>query len=188
MLHPWLVTFSVEARGYSLLLLLGILATNCLESRPIAYAIALALAIYAVPLAVLLIPAHAAVVLILRRNDFRRWLISMGCAVVVAGLLYLPMYRGLISYYRNPYAPTMDYRQFLDWLPRYAMAGVRLPQNANPLAPPVTGAVFWALPILVIIFGSVQSWSRVTMRPMLLTMGVATARWHTAAAGGCRCH
>jgi hypothetical protein len=174
MLHPWLVAMSVEARGYSLLLSLGIIATNCLGTRPIAYVISLALAIYTVPLAVLLIPAHAAVMLVLRRSMFAKWLIHASIAIALATILYLPMYRGLIGYYRHPYPPTMDYRQFLDWLPRYAMAGVRLPQNADPLAPPITGTIFWALPTLAIIFGSIVGWSRVSLRPILLTMGTAT--------------
>jgi hypothetical protein len=174
MLHPWLVAFSVEARGYSLLLLLGIIATNCLSARPVAYAISLTLAIYTVPLAALLIPAHAAVIFFLRRNEFQKWLISAGGTVVLAALLYLPMFGGLISYYRNPYPPTMDYRQFLDWLPRYAMAGVRLPRSADPLVRPETGAIFWALPTLAIVFGSVLGWSRVSLRPVLITLGGAT--------------
>jgi hypothetical protein len=174
MLHPWLVAMSVEARGYSLLLLLGIIATNCLGTRPIAYVLSMALAKYTVPLAVLLIPAHAISMLVLRRSHFTKWLIPAGISIAIAALFYLPMYRGLISYYSHPYPPTMDYRQFLDWLPRYAMAGVRLPQNANPLAPPITGAIFWALPTLAIIFGSIVGWSRVSLRPILLTMGIAT--------------
>jgi hypothetical protein len=174
MLHPWLVAFSVEARGYSLLLLLGILATNCLFTRPICYVITLAMAIYTVPLAVLLIPAHAVAVLALRRSDFRKWMIGTVAAIALAGVLYLPMYRGLIRYYAHPYAPTMDYRQFLDWLPRYAMAGIRLPRSADPLALPETGAIFWALPVLGIIFGSIVGWSRVSLRPTLLTVGFAT--------------
>jgi hypothetical protein len=101
-------------------------------------------------------------------------LIAAMVAIALAGLLYLPMYRGLMSYYAHPYPPTMDYRQFLDWLPRYAMAGVRLPQNRDPLAPESTGAIFWALPTLVIIFGSVMGWQRPALRPLLLTMGGAT--------------
>jgi hypothetical protein len=173
-LHPWLVAFSVEARGYSLLLLLGVIATHCLITRPIAYAVCLALSIYTVPLAVLLVPAHAVVVLILHRSDFRKWLMGASAGVVLAALLYLPMVRGLTAYYSHPYPPTMDYRQFLDWLPRYAMAGIRLPQSSDPLAPPATGAVFWALPTLLIIFGSVVGWSCQALRPMLLTMALAT--------------
>ena len=174
MLHPWLVASSVEARGYSLLLLLGILSTNCLIERPIAYVLSLAMAIYTVPLAVLLIPAHAVTIIVLRRSDFVRWLIGAIAAVTLAGVMYLPMYRGLISYYSHPYAPTMNYRQFLDWLPRYAMAGVRLPTSADSLALPATGAIYWALPVLGIVFGSIVGWSRVALRPILLTVGFAT--------------
>jgi hypothetical protein len=174
-LHPWLVAFSVEARGYSLLLLLGVLATNSLIARPIGYVVAMALAIYTVPLGVLLVPAHGLVVLILNRTSLAKWLIAALLATGLAGLLYLPMYRGLASYYSHPYPPTMDYRQFLDWLPRYAMAGLRLPQSRDPLAPEARGAIFWAFPTLVIIFGSVTGWKRPLLRPLLLTLGGTTA-------------
>jgi len=108
------------------------------------------------------------------KSRFANWFIILCLTVAASGLLYLPMIHGLLSYYRHPYLPTMDYRQFLDWLPRYAMAGIRLPHNLDPLAPPVTGAIFWVLPVLAIVFGSVMGWSRIALRPILLTLGVAT--------------
>ena len=177
-LHPWLLDFSVEARGYSLVLLLGIIATNLLPtglaasaaselaaeaaSPVIPYALVMALAIYTVPLAVLLIPAHAVAMIILRRSAILSWLKGVCIELLLSTLLYLPMYRGLLSYYRNPYSPTIVYREFLDALPRYAMAGASVPHSP---------AIFWALPVITIIIGSVLGWSRASLRPMLITLG-----------------
>ncbi len=184
-LHPWLVDFSCAARGYSLVLLLGIIATNLLPlTGPVAsatdplaaeaaspvihlgfYAGTLALAIYTIPLAVLFIPAHFVAMLVLRGSRIKAWLLSVAGALFVSGALYLPMYRGLISYYRNPFQTTITYRQFLDQLPRFALTGVAIPHGP---------AIFWAMPVIAIVLGSVLGWSRVALRPMLLTLGSIT--------------
>lgn len=169
MLHPWLVDFSVEARGYSLVLLLGIIATNLLpvDARgwSLRYAVISALAIYTIPLAVFLIPAHAVAMLALRRSAIRSWLKGAAIALLLAGLLYLPMYRGLFSYYSNPYETTMTYRQFLDALPRFALTGVAIPNSP---------AIIWALPVIALVIGSVFGWPRAALRPLLVTFGAAT--------------
>jgi hypothetical protein len=177
-LHPWLVDFSVEARGYSLVLLLGIVATNQVSkalaaeaARPVRrawwvwYAIAMALAVYTIPLAILLAPAHFVAVLVVRRTSIGSWLKGAMLALVISIALYLPMYAGLRSYYRNPYPTTMGYREFLNALPRFAMAGISIPHGP---------AIFWALPVITIVIGSVLGWSRVSLRPILITFGVAT--------------
>src|SRR5712672_497796 len=58
-LHPWLITFSTWARGYALLLLLSILATNLLPARKQfikwSYSLLAAAALYTQPIAILLI-------------------------------------------------------------------------------------------------------------------------------------
>ena len=129
------------------------------------------------PLAVVLIPAHAVVMWMIRRSIFRTWLVGAGIAFVLSCLLYLPMARGLWSYYRNPYDASMNYRQFLDQLPRFALAGMRLPQHTNPLSrgsESASAGIYWALPVIAIFIGSVLGWRRVAMRPMLITLGVAT--------------
>jgi hypothetical protein len=176
-LHPWLVDFSVEARGYSLVLLLGIIATNQLSNalaaetaRParwwwVWYAISMALAIYTIPLAILLIPAHAVAVFVVRRSSIGSWIKGTTLVLLIAMALYLPMYAGLLSYYRNPYLTTTGYREFLNALPRFALAGISTPHGP---------AILWALPVITIVIGSVLGWSRVALRPMLITMGVAT--------------
>jgi hypothetical protein len=175
-LHPWLVDFSVEARGYSLVLLLGIIATNLLptglaasaaseRARWIRYALALSLAIYTIPLAILLIPAHGIAVFVVHRSKIISWIKGATLALLLSILLYLPMYPGLRSYYRNPYPTTMGYREFLNALPRFAMTGIAVPHSP---------AIFWALPVITIIIGSVLGWSRAVFRPTLVTMGVAT--------------
>ena len=167
-LNPWLVAFSVEARGYTLLLLLGAIATNMLPTGPgrwaIAYVTSLSLAIYTIPLAIFLIPAHGLAVLILRRENFPRWLLAALAGLVVAAMLHLPMLRGLISYYRHPYLATMTYRQFINALPRFAFTGM----DASP------GAIFWALPVIALAIGSVLGWSRPALRPMLISFAIVT--------------
>ncbi len=202
--HPWLVAMSVEARGYSLMLLLGIVATHALpdgrKRLSVVYAVTLALAAYTVPLAVLLIPAHGFTVLVLPRvrhsnldpsqssstdttaesrdSAFRSWIFSAGLAVVLIGALYLPMLGGLRAYYRHPYPNTIGYKALVDAVPRFALAGERLPRRLNPYfhAPDAPAdAAYWALPVLVIMIGSVLAWTRTGVRPLLLSMGAATA-------------
>ncbi len=186
--HPWLVAIGSEARGYTLMLLLGTVATNLLPGGPsrrrlTGYAAALAGAIYAVPLAVLLVPAHAVAVAATGRSDLRRWAAAAGLAVAVTAGLYLPAARGLVAYYRHPYPPTMNYRAFLDALPRHALAGTRVP--ARPFDPdrplgfpgppdPAGSAVFWALPVLVVTVGSAFGWSRPDARPLLVTLAAVS--------------
>src|SRR3954470_20277121 len=76
-LHPWLITFSTWARGYALLLLLAILATNFLPTArqwirwP--YVVFATAALYTQPLAILLIAAHGLTMLIIRRELFITW-------------------------------------------------------------------------------------------------------------------
>jgi hypothetical protein len=186
--HPWLVDLGAEARGYTLMLLLGVAATNLLPAatgrRGWGYAVALALAIYTIPLAVLLVPAHAVAVWATRRGGLRQWAIGAAGGLVLASALYLPMVHGLISYYRRPY-PAADYRSFLDSLPRHVLTGQRLPrQTFDPALPPGLdhlpdppgSAVFWALPVLVVTVGTALAWPRFPdARPLLATLGTVSA-------------
>ena len=124
----------------------------------------MALAIYTIPLAVLLIPAHAVAMFLCHRTSFSKWLYAIGAAVVVAGLLYLPMTSGLVSYYQHPFLPTLSYREFLNALPRFAWSG----------SDSLTSAIYWAMPFVMIIAGSVLAWSLAALRVTLLTLGTAT--------------
>jgi hypothetical protein len=200
--NPWLVDLGTEARGYSMLLLLGVVATNLIARRKsvsmqagsevlrragsdpdepgpseylrtglrwtVLYAIALAGAIYTVPLAVLLIPAHAVAIGVTRSVPWRRWTVAVTAALLLSALLYLPMARGLIEYYRHPYEATLSMRTLLDWLPRYAWTGERLPRDGS------VGSVYWAVPMLVIVIGSFHAWKVPAVRPMLVTLLSAT--------------
>lgn len=164
MVHPWLVGFNTEARGYSMMLLFGIVATHCLLRRPVVYVIAMVLAIYTVPLAVMLLPAHAVAVGVVRPRRIMVWAGSAAIVVLMSLLLYLPMGRGLVSYYSHPYQATLGYREFLDQLPRFAFLG-----DGNSRA-----AVTWALPVMGILIGTVLGWQREALRPMLVTFAAVS--------------
>jgi hypothetical protein len=184
--HPWLVAMGSEARGYTLMLLLGVMATNLLPSaratprRVVGYAAMAAASVYTVPLAVLLLPAHGLAVALTDRAALRRWLAG---ATIAAGLsvgLYLPMWRGLAAYYAHPYPATNDYRGFLDALPRMTLAGDRLPARPDPALYPETadrpdppsGVIFWVLPVLAIAAGTAAGWARFpAARPLLASLG-----------------
>jgi hypothetical protein len=139
--HPWLVAFSDEARGYTLLLLLGVLATNRLPDGrrrwPIGYALLMAAAFYTLIIAAVLLAAHGlAVALLRRRAALAAWARGAGVAIVIALLLYLPMMRAMVQYYRNPFPATGNYAEFLNQLPRYVGAGERLPRRDDPVEIP----------------------------------------------------
>ncbi len=172
--HPWLIAFSTEARGYSLLLLLGVIATNLLPDGrhrwPIGYALTMAAAIYTIPIALLLLPAHALAVRMLRRNGLFAWMCGAAIALLVSGLLYLPMARAMMQYYRQPYQPTITYREFLDQLPRFALAGQRLPEFDHPPG----GSIYWALPLLVVAVGTAFGWAKMNLRPMLISFAAVS--------------
>jgi hypothetical protein len=188
--NPWLVDLGAEARGYTLMLLLGIAATALLPTvgssrrRLIGYAVAVAAAVYTIPLAVLLVPGHAVAVWVTRRDAWRRWLTGALVAGLVTICLYLPMARGLIAYYRHPY-PAATYRRFLDGLPRHVLTGQRTPRLPVDLALPAVldrpvdphgASVYWALPVLAVIFGTALGWPRYPdARPLLATLATATA-------------
>jgi hypothetical protein len=178
--HPWLVAFSTEARGYSLMLLLAAVATNLLPdgSRrwPVWYALALAAAIFTIPIALLLVPAHA-VVVALRRAGLHAWMHGVFVAVILSAALYAPQVRAIAQYYRHPYHTTITYREFLDQLPRFALVGERLPRRPDPilrLPDPPVAAVFWAMPGLAIIVGTGMGWRRTELRTTIQTFGIAT--------------
>jgi hypothetical protein len=116
-LHPWLISISAWARGYALLLLLAILATNLLPGRrrwlhwP--YALLASLALYTQPLAILLIAAHGLAMLLVRRELFMTWFRSALLTGVLTFLLYLPFFQGARHYWSRPEQPSTSYPQFI---------------------------------------------------------------------------
>jgi hypothetical protein len=102
------VYYSQNARGYSAFLFFALLATallrDLLRTREadrrltrVAYALAVALGLYALPLMVFIAAAHAALLLV-----WRRWrlLVTLCLALALAAVLYAPMGLSLIEYYR----------------------------------------------------------------------------------------
>jgi len=178
-INPWLIAFSTEARGYSLVLLFAAIATNLLPNRskrwPIAYCFALIAAIYTVPIAVVLIPAHMVASFVLNQNEPRKPLISVWLSVLVivipaCVLLYLPMARAMLTYYSHPFETTITRGQLLDQLPRYAMAGENLPRHDSPF-----GHVYFALPVLILIFGSLCAMKQKLLQQPLIAFAIASA-------------
>jgi hypothetical protein len=123
----------------------------------------LALAIYTIPLALLLVVGHGVTMGVLRRGLFITWIKGALIAVGMALLGYMPMAAGLRSYYGNPFLPTMNYREFLSALPRFAIGG------SNGVA-----GVWCVLAIVILVAGSWAGWGRAARRPMLLTFVVMT--------------
>ncbi len=165
--QPWLIAFSTEARGYTLVLLLVALATHLLPSRnrPVAwgYAITIALALYTVPICLTIIAAHGAAMLFLRRNLFACWLRSACVAGLLAALLYAPLFGPMRKYYKEANDPTITYSEFLQQLPGYLHAGHNVPDVLSLL-----------LPLAVLIAGVYLAWKQNILRPAVATFTIAS--------------
>jgi hypothetical protein len=180
--HPWLVVFSTEARGYSLLLLLGVLATNCLPEAwskwPWRYALLIAALLYTVPVGLLLMIGHGIAIYINRRSALLSWLKGVSLGAVLTGLLYLPMIPGLLAYYHHPLPAPNDYVDFVNQLPRFSLTGEYLPRPIDLLdnrPDPLVGWIYWLAPIVIFVTGSAITWKRSESRLVLLAMGLPFA-------------
>jgi hypothetical protein len=171
-LHPWLIAFSGYARGYSLLLLLCVLATNALPRSAAPgwrswvrwpYALLVAGAMYTQPLAVLVVVGHGAAMLLLRRALFWSWFRSAAAAGMIAATLYAPFFKGARHYWSGPEKPSLDYVQFLDHSIRHAQAGWETP-----------GVVYVLLPLLVMIAGGLLAWRRGALLEHVTSFGAAS--------------
>ncbi len=161
-LNPWLVTLSTEGRGYALLLLVAIVATNALPSRSQLvtwrYAVLAALAMYTLPIAVLLIVGHGIAMYVVRRAFAMTWLRSAMAAVMITVLLYSPFFAGIVDYYVRPGQPSMSYGHFLAALP-HSLFGWAMPAAACTAALVLVGGVAFLpgvrrlLPVHVLAFG-----------------------------------
>ena len=166
-MHPWAISFSGWARGYALLLLLAVVATQLLGERKIglAYAASLVAALYTHPLAIAIIVGHGATMLLPEyRGGLRRWLKVMAIAGGCAGLLYLPLLLSVGEYWSSPGKPTSGYGAFVLGSLRHAIAGDDLP-----------GAIYPALSLLICTMGGVCAWRWAPLRPAILTFAVAEA-------------
>ncbi len=165
-IQPWMVGFSTAARGYSLLLLLAGLATHLLPDRPRrvawGYTVTIVLGLYTVPIFAMVVMAHGAVMLLMRRRFFGTWLASAAVGGVVAAALYSPLYGVMHAYYKVEHEPTISYMQFLRQLPVQAITG----QKDSGLPP-------W-LPVAVMVVGGYLAWKREMLRPAVLTFAVAS--------------
>jgi uncharacterized membrane protein len=165
--HPWLIVISAWARGYALLLLLCILATNFLPKRNqlIAwpYSVLAAAALYTQPLAILLIAAHGLVMLIpwhgrLARDLFLTWLRSALLTGAIIFALYLPFLHGAREYWSAPERPSVSYPQFILSSLQFSLWGGQR-----------GGAAAIAVALIILIAGSFAARHNSHIQPMLLT-------------------
>lgn len=111
LLIPMQLHYAIEARPYSLSLLLGILATIFfLKDRPFGYGVALAAGLYTQPFVFLIAPAHVGWAWFHDRKKFWR----MGAAAVTAGLLFAPWYVYARSHWQESIGES-GFRFTLDW-------------------------------------------------------------------------
>lgn len=161
-LHPWLITFSTWARGYALLLLLAIFATNFLPTRKrwihVPYALLATAALYTQPLAILLIAAHGLTMLLIRREFFATWFRSALLTGILTFLLYLPFFQGARGYWSKPEQPSTTYGQFILESLRHAHWGGN-----------VGGAVTVIASLIVLMAGSIATKNNPHLRPQLFT-------------------
>lgn len=167
-LHPWLISFSISARGYALMLLLCALATSCLPARQrlidSRYALLAAASLYTQPLALLAIVGHGVSVLVLRHDLLATWIRSAAAAGVLAAILYGPMLSGAAGYWSGPSRPSISYGRFVAASLANAQTGL---DHA--------GAVHVAVAAIVVLIGSAAAWRIHALRPVTLSFAVAAA-------------
>jgi hypothetical protein len=180
-INPWLIAFSDEARGYSLMILLGIIATNLLPDDrrrwPILYSIIMSAAIYTVQLAGMLLIAHGLLVMLLRRHAIGAWVRGVILVVCMTMLLLLPMAQGLSYYYQHPLKMTADVADLANQLPRFAFAGQYVPDGLDPLVdrPDArAGIIYLLIPVVLIAIGSKLAWKNAELKLPLAVMATAT--------------
>jgi hypothetical protein len=182
--HPWSVSLSGWARGYSLLLLLCVVSTALLPQRQQAvrwtYAVTLAAAMYTQPIALGVAVGHGAAMLLLRRDIFLTWLRSAAVAGAFTFCLYLPFLGEAGNYFQHNQKASISYLDLVTQAVRHAHAGDHAP-----------GIAALVLPLVVMIGGGVVAWHRVAggpecppttdknvcptnIRAMLLTFAVAS--------------
>jgi hypothetical protein len=166
-MHPWAISFSGWARGYALLLLIAIVATQLLAPRRIgvAYAAALVAALYTHPLAIAIVIGHGATMLLPDyRKDLKRWLTVVAIAGACTALLYVPLVASAGQYWSSPGKPGTTYGLFILSSLKHAIAG-------DDLSSPV----YLVLSLLACTVGAACAWRWTQLRPAILTFAVAEA-------------
>ncbi len=167
-LHPWLIAASTEARGYMLLLLLSLLATNCLaifeKKFSWGYVAAMTLALYTVPIAGQVLLAHALAMAWLHRTGFKRWLQAAGLILTATLLLYWPFLGGItssVAAHKTGLGAT-EFAAYLATLGQHLISGWSY------------GPWWAAAPAAAILAGLPLAWRHVpSLRDGIVTFGVA---------------
>lgn len=169
MLNPWLLTFSSEARGYTLMLAMTLLATNLLGDAQgrvsWRYILAMSGAIMAVPIATLALPGHGVASLRRGRASAAKWLVSASAALLLCGLIYLPQLGGALGYFRTSHANEhgLSLMQLMPRVMWHAVAGF------------CVGPVGWGWAFLpVVVFLVAIGWRLAAARDIVITCWVAT--------------
>jgi hypothetical protein len=163
-LSPWATVAGSEARGYSLMVCLGILATSRLRQATTGpapwYILGLAGAIATVPLALALVPGHILAMWWLGRQARPSGIprvrptwcaLHLTLGVLLGAVLYLPVLQPLLAYARSSPAAAVSYGQFLANLAPHLLAG-----TAGPVSSWV--AALWSILAAVLAVGLVGAW------------------------------
>lgn len=166
-LHPWLIAFSGYARGYALLMLLSILATNVLPARKQLldwrYALLVVATLYTHPLAAPVFVGHTLFIILFRRDLLPTFIRSAALAGVITIALYLPMLTGAKDYWSAPEKPSVTYLQFIDHSMRHAFVGY---EHA--------GLIYLMFPLFMIAIGGYFAWQQDLLRPHLVSFAAAS--------------
>ncbi len=175
--QPWLISGSDESRGYALMTMLGIIATLLLPDGrrrwPMGYAIVIALMIYTVPVAGMLVIGHGMAMVLLKRAGKAAWLRGALLGLTLALLLYLPMFPGLIDYLHHPQPTPDNLVDLLRHLPQLILTGQSEPSPAGD---------FWDIgAVTVLLIGSMLGWRNAALRLPLAVMASTTMLFLLAA-------
>ncbi len=168
-LLPWLVASSTEARGYTLMLLLAAVGTNCLDSFEKrfswGYVGAMVGAIYTVPIGGEALLGHAVAMALLHRAGLKRWVMAAGVVLGVSGLLYWPMVGGIVHHIGTPEPGQMAWD-----------TGAYFFALGQHLATGWSSGNLWVVAIagMVLLVGTALAWRVRVVRDSVVTFGVAT--------------
>jgi hypothetical protein len=175
--QPWLTAFSIEGRGYTLMLLLSILATQRLDLAAAKidrlYILLVVAAVYTVPIALAVVFGHGVAIFLVHRRAWRRWLVSAAIASGIIVLLYLPLLPSMLRYRAAIHRPSLPYAQYLADLPRFLLVGWS-PSQGHWFSPNIPAIAAWLVVVGIIAGGLIIAFRRQVLRAEFITFAAAT--------------